>query len=167
MAFGGVMLATNVTSSTVTVAWDRSPGTNVVGYNFYYGTNSASMTNKLNVGNQASAKLTGFVPQTTYNFTVTAYDAAGVESQPSNVIQYTAPALALPALKASLAVGTSKSVQLNFQATAGVNYRIEATEDLKTWTTVLTTNLSAGGSINLKMMDLSSYKKRFYRIAQN
>ena len=38
-------------AASVTLIWNPSPGTNVAGYNVYYGVATRTYTNKVNVGN--------------------------------------------------------------------------------------------------------------------
>src|SRR5579862_6481567 len=78
-------------ASGVTLLWNPSPDTNVIGYNIYYGPGPRSYTNETAVGNVTNLTIpTGnFVTNTPYYFTATAYDAAGDESDFSNEILWT------------------------------------------------------------------------------
>src|SRR2546429_807656 len=71
---------------TVTLAWDPSSDTNVVGYVLYNGVTDASYINNRDVGNQTSVTLTNVLGGVGNFFFVTAYDSNGVESVPSNLI---------------------------------------------------------------------------------
>lgn len=85
-------------SCTVILAWDASPSTNVAGYFAYYGPGSGNYTNKVNVGNVLSCSLTIPIDITNW-FVVTAYNFFGLESLPSNEVNYFAkPSLALQKL---------------------------------------------------------------------
>ena len=70
----------------VTLEWDPSSDTNVVGYVLYNGVIDASYINNTDVGNQTSATLTNVLEDVANFFFVTAYDSNGVESVPSNLI---------------------------------------------------------------------------------
>src|SRR5262245_2219962 len=59
-------------TASVTLVWNASPGTNVAGYNVYYGVASRTYTNKVNVGNVTNTTISGLVEGTTYYFAVTA-----------------------------------------------------------------------------------------------
>lgn len=72
--------------SSVNLAWDASPGTNVTGYAVYYGSASRDYTSRVDVGNSLSFTVTGLAPNQTYYFTANAYDATGDESDFSNEI---------------------------------------------------------------------------------
>ncbi len=158
--------ANQAAAAGVDLAWDASPDANVVGYNLYYGTADGNWTNQLDVGNQTSATLAGCQPGVTYYFTVKAYNSSGVESQPSPELQYLAPSVLSQMLQIASPLISGNTFQLNFQGIAGVSYRIEAAEDLKNWTEVLTTNLAVTGPLELTITDLGAYPKRFFRIAQ-
>src|SRR5438067_3721520 len=67
-------------AASVTLVWNPSPGTNVAGYNVYYGGASRSYTNKVNAGNATNATVSGLIEGGTYFFAVTAYDSNGLES---------------------------------------------------------------------------------------
>src|SRR6266481_7779941 len=83
-------------AASVTLVWNPSPGTNVAGYNVYYGVASRTYTNKVNVGNVTNATISGLIVGTTYYFAVTAYDTYGLESDYSTEISYTVPSTGGP-----------------------------------------------------------------------
>ncbi len=83
---------------SVSLAWDASPDTNVVGYFLYYGTTSGAYSSKINAGGSTTATVTNLTLGTTYYFAATAYDAAGDESVPSNEISYAVPTNGPPVL---------------------------------------------------------------------
>jgi VCBS repeat-containing protein len=76
---------------TVTLAWDPSPDADVIAYNVYYGTQSASYTNKVTVANVTTATVSNLVEGATYYFAATAYNTSDLESEPSNEVSYTVP----------------------------------------------------------------------------
>lgn len=75
----------------VTLAWNPSPADGVVGYNVYSGVASQTYTNIISVGNVTNTLITGLAAGTTYFFSVTALDVAGLESAFSNETSYTVP----------------------------------------------------------------------------
>src|SRR5690348_12550098 len=80
---GSLLLLSSLTSlgaSSVALAWDPSPDSNVAGYNVYYGTASHSYQAQVPVGTNVTATVSGLSDGTTYYFSVTAVDAAGIES---------------------------------------------------------------------------------------
>ena len=151
----------------VTVAWDPSPDASVTGYFLYYGTDGSSLTNRLDVGNQTNAPLAGLQPGLTYQLTVTAYDASGSESDPSNQIQYKVP-VAPPQNLAVQPLNQQEHVMnLSFQGVAGATYQIEATTDLVNWSLVLTTNCVATGPFTVSVADTTANPSQFFRMVQN
>jgi hypothetical protein len=84
----GTAATTTPTSTTATVSWvaptENSNGTaltNLAGYTIYYGTNSSSLTQTIQVANAATLQyvVTGLTPGTWY-FAVASYTTAGVQS---------------------------------------------------------------------------------------
>ncbi|MES2467122.1 MAG: fibronectin type III domain-containing protein [Verrucomicrobiota bacterium] len=67
-------------AESVTLAWDRNPESDVIGYQLYYGTTSGNYSQHVNVGNATEVVLPGLEPSTTYYAVVTAYNSAGLES---------------------------------------------------------------------------------------
>src|SRR5437867_3419151 len=84
-------LTLSASAASVTLVWNASPGTNIAGYNVYYGVASRTYTNKVNVGNATNATVSGLIAGTTYFFAVSAYDTYGLESDYSNEMSYTVP----------------------------------------------------------------------------
>ncbi len=81
---------------TITLTWNASVSTDVTGYRIRYSTHSGQYSEVLDVGNHTSADIPNLVDGTTYYFTVTAYNAIGEESWPSDELVHTAnPALFL------------------------------------------------------------------------
>jgi hypothetical protein len=81
--------------TNITLAWNASPattnpGTNPVGYHLHIGLAAGAETQTIDEGNVTTATYTG-TAGTLYFFTVTAYDAAGVDSPPSDEVSATAP----------------------------------------------------------------------------
>ncbi len=72
--------------SSVTLQWDASPDTNVVGYAVYNGVIDTSYLIRTDAGPETSATVTNLPVGVTNYFFVTAYDENGVESDPSNLI---------------------------------------------------------------------------------
>ena len=76
------VLVTAVSSSTVTLSWNPSfDNVGVTGYKVY-----VNGTSPISVGNVTSYQVTGLTQLTTYAFNITAFDAAGNESQFSQTV---------------------------------------------------------------------------------
>jgi fibronectin type 3 domain-containing protein len=82
-------IAPAITSSTVALAWDRSPSRGVKGYRLHYGTASRRYSNVIDVGNVTTYKISNLTSGKAYYFVVTSYDKAGRESPASNEISFT------------------------------------------------------------------------------
>ena len=73
--------------ASVTLAWDASPGTNViVNYNVYYGVASRTYTNVTAAGTNLTVAVTNLARGVTYWFAATAVDNAGLESDYSTEV---------------------------------------------------------------------------------
>jgi hypothetical protein len=77
--------------TTLRLAWDASPDTNVIGYHLLWGTNSGAYSSRTNVGNVTAFTLAGLEEGKTFFIVVTAIDENLVESDPSNEVIYQAP----------------------------------------------------------------------------
>ena len=77
-------------SGAANLSWDPVTAANLSGYRVYYGTTPASYFQQagrgLDAGNITSYAATGLTRGTRYYFSVTAYDAAGLESIYSNEV---------------------------------------------------------------------------------
>jgi hypothetical protein len=92
-AFLGIaaLLAVGTESArAVTLAWDRNPETDVAGYRIYYGQLNSPAT-MIDVGNVLTTSINNLLDGRTYYFYATAYNTSGLESDPSQQVQYTEP----------------------------------------------------------------------------
>src|SRR6266853_216248 len=78
-------------TQSVTMAWDRSIDSTVTGYKLYYTDVGTGTTSASNAGNATTNTVSGLLETKTYSFEVVGYNVSGVESVPSNVINYTVP----------------------------------------------------------------------------
>ncbi|HMP82706.1 MAG TPA: fibronectin type III domain-containing protein [Verrucomicrobiota bacterium] len=85
-----VICAALVHAQSVTLAWEPSPDATVTGYRIYYGDASGVYTNFVDAGNATHCVVGGLAAGADYYFVATAYTASGVESLPSNEVQWTA-----------------------------------------------------------------------------
>ena len=164
----GASCWTALGSQSVSVAWDASTGTSVAGYILHYGTASGVYTNSVNVGNQLTATIPDLQDSATYYFVVTARDANGLESVPSNEISYEVPIqfhITAPGLKMALGTQRGDPVQFRFLSSPNQTYELQATEDLQTWTTIWY-SLPQPTSQLLEYADGDKTEsgKRFYRL---
>jgi hypothetical protein len=79
-------------TGTVTLAWDPSPGTNVIAnYNLYFGVASATYTNVVSAGTNTTISVSNLVEGATYYFAATAVDSYGLESDYSTEVSTLIP----------------------------------------------------------------------------
>lgn len=78
----------------ISLQWDASPSPGVVNYRLFHSTNNATWRSNL-VGNVTSVTVTNVAPGSSNWFLVTAVNADGLESLPSNVVEK--PMLSVPA----------------------------------------------------------------------
>lgn len=90
-------------AANITLAWDASATTNVVGYNLYYGAASGSYSNQISAGNATTVTISNLVQGTTYYFAATAVDSFAFESDYSAEISTTIPIPNQPPTLAPLA----------------------------------------------------------------
>jgi hypothetical protein len=120
-------------SATISLNWQPSTDLHVVGYNVYVASKSDSQTNVVQVGKTSAATLSSLTEGVEYRVYVTAFDANGVESDPSNYVDFT-PAPTAPVSQQRLA-----NVTLAWEPATGANvsgYRVYA-------------SLVSGGSTNV------------------
>ena len=86
-----VMQPSAFATGSVTLAWNASTNSSVVGYNVYYGGASGAYTNEICAGNATNATISGLVQGTTYYFAATSYAASGMESPFSSEVSYPVP----------------------------------------------------------------------------
>jgi hypothetical protein len=76
---------------SVNLAWDANPEPDIARYKVYWGLQSGTPTESLEVGKVTTATVANLNGGTTYFFTVTAINGDGLESEPSNEVSYTPP----------------------------------------------------------------------------
>ncbi|MCX7590677.1 MAG: immunoglobulin domain-containing protein [Kiritimatiellae bacterium] len=135
-AVGLSLLTTTVHAASVTLAWDPptentdgTPLTDLVAYNVYYGQATRSYPWKVPVESIPEATITDLADGTTYYFAVTAVNSAGIESDFSEELVWTASdpgtapsivaqpqnATVVAPAEASFTVGAAGSAPLGYQ----------------------------------------------------
>jgi len=76
-------------AAQVTLAWDKSPESNIDGYRVHYGTSSGYYEQNVDVGNHTSCTISGLEEGTSYYFAATAYNTNNVESSLSEELAHT------------------------------------------------------------------------------
>ena len=81
------LAVSNAPSPSLTLAWDPSvPATNVAGYTIWYGLSSQTYTAWVDVGPATTGVISNLLAGTTYYLAITAYSAAGMESDFSSEV---------------------------------------------------------------------------------
>src|SRR6266481_5179906 len=83
-------------ASSLTLDWDPSPSTDVVGYILYSGAVGGHAINATEVGNQTTTTVTNLIGGTTNFFFVVAVNAQKVPSAPSDRVVMELPGIYLP-----------------------------------------------------------------------
>jgi hypothetical protein len=144
-------------SYSVTLAWNPSLSTNIVGYNVHYGLASGVYNSVASVTG-TNVTITGLAAGTTYYFAVTTVDALGVESPFSNETSYTTGS---PTVR--IRTAPAGQFVLTVSGLIGQTYEILATQDFKTWTVIGNVTLGASGSSDFTDTNSVSFPQRFYR----
>src|ERR1051326_2091558 len=144
----------------VTLAWDSSPDTNVTGYVLYSGNASGTYSSRVDVGTNTSTTVASLAEGSTYYFVVTAYNADGIESGPSNEVDFIVPGL----IRLVQGGGTNAPVRVSFPVAPGHNYVLQATTDLFSWVTIWQTNCASNCWVEFKDPEAKSRPMRFYRV---
>jgi hypothetical protein len=76
----------NIHAAEITLAWDRNSEPDIAGYRVYYGRESRSYTNVVDVGNYTSCVIADLEDGKAYYFAATAYNTDGYESGYSNEV---------------------------------------------------------------------------------
>lgn len=147
-------------AQSVSLTWDPSPDTNVVGYIVNYGTTSGHHPCRMNVGNVTNATVTGLQEGFAYYFTATACNAEGLESVPSNELAYVVPG----AMKLTSAATRTSPARITFPVAPGRSYVIEASHDLKSWQQIGATTGTTNDWVQFTDLQSPAFKQRFYRL---
>jgi hypothetical protein len=150
-----------MTAAPVTLGWNPSTDPSVAGYAVYYGPPNSETPSRVDAGSALSATLFNLDSGSNYIFSVVAYDSAGDESPPSNVIAYTPGALS----KLTLGRLGNGSMDLSFRTAPGascvVNY---ATRLGSLWTQLSTVQPDTNGVVNF--VDNAGMPSRFYQVVR-
>lgn len=119
----------------ITLAWDKNPEADVVGYKVYYKAESSAAPldgwgaiegdSPITVGNLTSTKISGLMDSQTYYFAVSAFSAAGVESSLSDIVASAAvPVLNSPG-RGAVMVQRPVTLRWDYASfTAGISYTV-------------------------------------------
>jgi hypothetical protein len=150
--------------ASVTLAWSApTSGSSVAGYRIYYGNATKSYTSAVSVGKVTQATLSGMDPAATYYIALTAFDAAGNESDFSNEINFSdASSSGRPNLV--LKVNPSHQASISGKGKASHAYEVQASLDLKQWTVLGNVTTDTSGSFIYTDPNSASIRSRSYRL---
>lgn len=145
----------------VSLAWDPSPDASVTGYRVYCINVTAVHTNQIDVGNTNFCIITSLAEARTYAFYVTAYDGNGLESDPSNTLEFAVP---LGPIETTFAPGPRGRIEMRLHANGsdGIRLVLQTSTDLESWVT-LASATTAGESIDYIITNMNGDEKRFFR----
>jgi hypothetical protein len=164
------MLATASAERAVTLAWDRSPDSGAIGYRIYAREENGATPKSINVLGLTKVTVPGLKEGLRYTFTVTSYNAAGVESPPSNAAEFVVP------VPLNLLPGTTTDAakRLQFPVVPGKSYELQASTDLQSWATIWQTSTTSTyawtefqdplSTITIKDHRETGFRSRFYRL---
>jgi len=160
---GGILFASQglvMAAQSVSFRWSPNTEPDVAGYRVHYGVASRTYTQIVDVGDSTTATITNLLPGTTYYFALTAYNSVGLQSDYTGELVYSAPMVLAPL---QIRIVPPRQTVLTVRGTAGRTYDIQASADLKTWTTIGTIIIGANGSSVFTETNPVSRSKRFYR----
>ncbi|MCW5553641.1 MAG: fibronectin type III domain-containing protein [Verrucomicrobiae bacterium] len=155
----------------LTLQWDPSTSSNVVGYAVYYGTNSGSYVARVDAGGQTTVSINSLIESTTYYFVAVAYTDYGVESLPSTELAYTVPS---PpggpgsTFRISQLAVTADGVALSWVALPGETYVVVYKESLKdpVWIVASPALLATGTGLQWTDLESAGHRQRFYSVTR-
>ena len=150
---------------SMTLAWDRSPDADVVGYRIYLGSSSRRYTNSIYVGNVTSNSLSGLASGTSYYVAVTALDASGLESDYSTELIYT-PVATATGPKVKVRVAGNRQAVLTVSGPVGQAYELQATTNLTAWSVLGSATVATNGLASFSDTAAPNYRIRYYRALQ-
>ncbi len=149
---------------SVSLAWDPSRDPSVAGYRLHVGPTSGHYTASYDVGTNTVYRLTGLKEGQTNYLAVTSYDSIGAEGLPSVEISYLVPGLMLAALPSK----AGDPMRLSFPVAPGHWYGVQASVDLKNWSTIWQTSTATSNAwVVFQDPQAGSFPSRYYRLAMH
>ncbi len=150
----------SLAAQRVMLAWDPSPDASVTGYHVYRGVGPAPVFDAIDVGASNTCELTDLYEGETYQFYVTAYDAMGIESEPSNTLVFAVPLRPLSPLVTRDSAGRP-AMRMKVAALPGKRVALETSTDLVNWVRLSTS--TDGGAVDMTVLVSPSQPQRFFR----
>jgi hypothetical protein len=147
---------------SVSLAWDRNPEADVVGYRIYYGLGSRQYTNSIYVGNLTTGVVPGLSNGVQYFFAMTAIDATGLESDYSSEVAVTSKG----GFSLKVRIPVNRRSVLTVTGPAGQVYDFLASTNFTTWTTLGRATAGTDGLATYTDTAAPAYRIRYYRARQ-
>jgi hypothetical protein len=159
VAAASLIGAGTVSARNIVLDWNPSASASVAGYHVYYGTASGSYTAKIEASNATSLTISNLDCGVTYYFAATAYDTNGNESAYSSEISF------VPSGTLTLSAGAGNPAVMQFPVEPGYSYEIQATTDLKNWTSLWQSTVAVT-NVWMQFTDTNAaaFASRFYRL---
>lgn len=169
---------------SITLVWNANPEPELTGYKVYYGTTSGVYTQTVDVGKVTTITLSDLVADVPLFSVVTAYDADGLESPPSEEISFTVtappsavltmepitlgPGVVFPAggkapIISNRTLESSSDYGFTLSAPAGQTLDIYASDDMLNWVLIGTTTNSTG-YLRVTDHEAAAVGQRYYQI---
>ncbi len=159
--------------TSIEIAWDAVPGSDVQGYKVYVGTSSGQYSESYDAGLNLSVAVPDLVWGTTYFFAVKAIGSTGLESDYSEEIVVTIATPPLPT-GGEITMAASGQLAMNWSfptaaLSSAPDFIIEQSSDLVNWTVAATVGAwsYSGGtteSVNFSWPVAVSGSRKFYRL---
>ncbi len=156
------MFGAQPAGTQVTLGWNASPDPTVVGYYVYYGSASGAYTNRVAVGTNTAVTISGLAVGLTNYFTVTSYNAAGVESISTEFTYVIPPILSVTQNP------SNGALRVQFPAVSGHSYQLQTSCNLRSWTNLwFSGSQTNSGSLEYDEPMTNTTSARFYRLIVN
>jgi hypothetical protein len=143
-------------ASSVNLAWNANPETDLAGYKIAYGTTSGALSQTKDVGLATTNTLTGLAPNTTYYCAVQAYNTSGQTSPLSSQISFVSPADTAPEIAVERPAGTNL-----VDGTASIAFGSVNTNSSSTPLTFTVRNLGTANLTGLAITNAGSHPGNF------
>jgi hypothetical protein len=146
----------------ITLMWNAADDPSVTGYAIYYGPTNRSTLNRIDAGSNTFATVFGMNANVVYRLYAVSYNAAGLESAPSNELLFQPPAIS----RLQLARQKDGSMRLSAKAAPGALCSVLFTPSLQppTWQTLAQTTADEVGNVIALDTSASQANSRFYRV---
>jgi hypothetical protein len=149
-------------SAPVALAWEPANDPNVTGYAIYFGPTNQPATNRIYAGPSTTVTLFNLLANVSYQIYAVSCNADGIESEPSNQLLLTFPALS----RVKVVPQPDGSMLLNCKAAPGTTCQMLFTSTLhpEAWQTLATVTADSAGNVVALDATASQADRRFYRV---